>query len=138
METLVKGVRSKSRNVTCKDGNASCDFDTTSGTCTFAIALCFNEPGCSASGVTKVVARGPAAGTVLQGVAGLAASNRVGNATAFAAPFTTSASCTDLMAVTVATKKHGRKPGKMKLGLTAFGSSKRTKDPDAIKLICVP
>src|SRR5262249_23499873 len=39
IETLVKGVRSRSAKVSCRDGNASCDFDSTRGMCTFAVAL---------------------------------------------------------------------------------------------------
>ena len=138
METLVKGVRTRGKRVTCKDGNSSCDFDTTRGTCTFAVALCFNEPGCPTSGVTRVVAGGPAAGTVLHAVGGLAASSVAGNTASFAQPFMTGSTCTDLMSVPVSLRKQGRKPGKMKLQLTAFGRGRRAKDADTIRLVCMP
>ena len=52
-------------------------------------ALCFNEPGCSASGVTKLVVNGSAAGTLLQGVSTLASANHAGNTVSFPQPFTT-------------------------------------------------
>ena len=95
LETLVRGVHSRSAKIACRDGDASCDFDTTRGTCTFAVALCFNEPGCSASGVTKLVVNGSAAGTLLQGVSTLASANHAGNTVSFPQPFTTASSCTD-------------------------------------------
>src|SRR5439155_2633624 len=101
VETLVRGARTKSPLVRCKDGDDSCDFDASRGSCTFAVAFCLNEPGCSAAGVTKIVARGPAAGAALEAVARLATSRRVGNAMQFAGPFTTSCDCTDLVPVLV-------------------------------------
>ncbi|HLY39446.1 MAG TPA: SMP-30/gluconolactonase/LRE family protein [Candidatus Binatia bacterium] len=137
LETLVKGVHSQGAKVTCRDGDASCDFDTTRGRCTFAVALCFNEPGCSASGVTKLVVNGAAAGTLLQGVSTLASANHAGNTVSFPQPFTTASSCTDLMSISVPLKKNGRKKGTMKLAMKAFGSG-RTKDKDTIRLVCVP
>jgi hypothetical protein len=42
------------------------------------------------------------------------------------------------MPVSVALKRHGRKPGKMKLKLTAIGTGQPKRDADTVKLICTP
>ena len=133
----MRGVRTRSPKITCKDGDTGCDSDSNRGTCTFAMALCFNEPGCPASGVRRLIVKGSAAGTLLQGVAALASASPAGNTISFPQPFTTASSCTDLMSVSVPLKKNGRKKGTMKLAMKAFGSG-RTKDKDTIRLVCVP
>jgi hypothetical protein len=133
----VQGVAQARATIRCQDDTA-CDFDTTPGHCTFRLAWCFNEPGCSASGLTRLTAQGPAAGTILQAAGKLATSTRTGNTVAFSSPLTGTDECTELMAVSVALRKHGRKPGKMTLKTTALGTSRRMRDPDRIRLVCLP
>ena len=61
-----------------------------------------------------------------------------GHTVVFSSPLTTADKCTELMAVSVALRKNGRKPGKMVLKTTAMGTSRRMRDPDKIRLVCVP
>jgi hypothetical protein len=42
------------------------------------------------------------------------------------------------MSVTVNLKKNGRKPGKLQISTVAFGTSRRQRDPDKVRLICTP
>jgi sugar lactone lactonase YvrE len=137
-ETLVKGVQASGVPVVrCKDQDPTCDFDATPGSCGFRLACCFNEPGCSASGVTKVTAKGPAA-AFLSSIAKLGASSQSGNTVVFNAPMTTPDACTELTAVTVSLRRNGKRPGKLQLKVVASGSRKRQKDADKIRLICMP
>jgi sugar lactone lactonase YvrE len=137
---LVKGLKPGQARTTvrCRDGDSSCDFDSTKGRCTFRLAWCLDEPGCSASGVTRLTAHGPAASTILQGVGKLAASRQVGGGVLFQQPFTAKSSCSELMSVTVNLRKHGRKPGKLQINTVAFGTGHRQRDPDKVRLICTP
>jgi NHL repeat-containing protein len=141
-ELLVKGlsgaVKRSAPVVRCHDGDGSCDFDQTQGLCTFRIAWCFNEPGCNATGVTKVMAQGAASDAILNTVAKLASSKRAGRADVFDAPLQNSGDCTELMAMPVGLRKNGRKPGKAQLKLVAVGTNKRLRDVDKIRLVCLP
>jgi sugar lactone lactonase YvrE len=138
-EALVKGLQPGQARpvVRCKD-NDTCDFDPTSGTCTFRVAWCFNEPGCNASGVSRFSAKGPAAGTILDAVGKLVGGSPTGSAMVFPQPYTATGSCTELAPIQVALKKNGTKPGKVKIKTTAFGSSKKMRDPDKLTLVCTP
>jgi sugar lactone lactonase YvrE len=139
-EALVKGLEPGQARpvVRCKD-NDGCDFDPTSGTCTFQVAWCFNEPGCSVSGgVSRFSARGRAAGTILDAVGKLVGGSAAGSAMVFPQPYTTSGSCTELAPIQVTLRKNGRKPGKVKIKTTAFGSSRKVRDPDTLTLVCTP
>jgi sugar lactone lactonase YvrE len=127
--------------VRCRDGDTACDFDTTAGTCTFRLAWCLNQEdsriGCTANGVSKVVAKGITGDAVLRALAKLGPSSRAGKALLFNPPFTTPSVCTELMGVPVALR--GTKPGKLKLKATAVGSGRpRGRDADTLRLFCLP
>jgi sugar lactone lactonase YvrE len=145
-EALVKGPVALKKGrpapvVRCRDGDAACDFDATPGTCTFRLAWCLNQEdariGCTANGVSKVVAKGTTGDAVLRALAKLAPSSRAGKALVFNPPFTTPGMCTELMGVPVALR--GSKPGKLKLKSMTVGSGRpRARDADTLKLICLP
>jgi sugar lactone lactonase YvrE len=138
-ETFVQGGQGGGPPVVkCHDQDQTCDFDANTGSCAFRIACCFNEPGCGASGVTKVIAPGRVGGDILTAVAKLAPSSRAGNSVVFNQPMTTADACGEFTLVRVPLKKNGRKPGKLQLKTVAVGSGRRQRDPDRIRLICLP
>jgi hypothetical protein len=149
VETLVKAPLAIRRGfpapaVRCLDNDPACDYDPAAGRCAFRVAWCLNQPddriACTAAGIGRVVVRGPAAGSVLDAVARLApqAASRSGAALVFASPFTTPEACTDLMGISVALRKNGRRPGKLVLKATAVGVGRRVRDADRIRLVCLP
>ncbi len=137
-ETLVKGLTSATPVFRCHDNDASCDFDPTPGRCAFRMACCFNEPGCSASGVSRFLAQGPARGALLQEVGKLPGASATGKGVVFSPSLSTSDTCTELMTVGVSLRKNGRKPGKLQIRTTTVGTSKRQRDVDKVRLICLP
>ena len=150
VETLVKAPLTIRRGfpaptVRCLDNDPACDYEPAAGQCTFRMAWCLNQTddriACGAAAIGRVVVRGPAAGSVLDAVAKLApqAASRSGAALVFANPFTTPEACTDLMGISVALRKNGRRPGKLVLKATAVGVGRpRAKDADRVRLVCLP
>ena len=137
-ETLVKGLQSATPVVRCRDNDTNCDFDPTPGRCSFRMACCFNEPGCAAAGVSRFAAQGPAGAVILDAVAKMPAASRLGNAVVFSQPLATPDACTQLADVGVSLRKGGRKAGKLQIKTTAFGTTKRQRDADKLRLICLP
>jgi hypothetical protein len=134
----VKGVQGGGPVVRCHDNDTSCDFDPTPGRCVFRMAACFNEPGCSAAGVSRFVAHGPVGAAILQAVGKMPNASRAGNGVLFAQPLATPDTCTELMDVGVSLRKNGRKPGKVQINTTAVGTSKRRRDVDKLRFVCLP
>jgi sugar lactone lactonase YvrE len=141
-ELLVKGAGGLRPVVRCRDNDASCDFDPTSGTCTFRIAVCLNEIdsrfACTSPGIVKLVAQGSMGQTILGSAAKMGPSSRVGRAVRFNPPLTTASDCSELIPVSVALKKNGTRPGKRQIKMTAIGAGRPRRDPDKVKLICMP
>jgi len=150
-ETLVRGAHGKP-SVRCKDGDPTCDGDSTRGRCTFTVAWCFNNTDprlkCSASGVRRFAlgaAMSPrSAGRTLVGEAmaaagALGAGSAQGSAFVFTPPLATANACTPPVTVTVALRgraSHPR-PGRAVLRAAAKGSG-RARGVATVKLVCTP
>jgi hypothetical protein len=148
-ETLVRAPLTVKRGVPqpvvrCHDGDRTCDFDNVKGQCTFRVAWCLNETetrfSCDASGVVRLRGTGKMADTAVAALLQLApqAASQAGRSVVFSPPFTTRNACTRITPVTVALKKHGRKPGSVTLNVKATAASPRRVDSDAVKLMCMP
>jgi hypothetical protein len=74
---------------------------------------------------------------VLSAIEKLAPSSHVGNGVAFGQP-TSDRRCTELISVPVNLRKHGQRPGKLQIRTVAFGTRKRVRDVDRIRLVCMP
>jgi len=137
-----------STRIRCRDGDAACDHDAAAGRCTFQVAVCPNVPDpdlpeCLPDAVTSVRVKSqpgdvvPVVKTVLRG---LAPSRDLpdGQGVAFETPFVTQDQCTDTAAVVVSLR--GNRPGKAVLRTVAQTSTsgRRGRDPDRLRLICLP
>lgn len=149
VETLVRAPLVLKRGVPqstvrCHDGDRSCDFDNVQGQCTFRVAWCLNEVDprftCSASGVSRLRGTGKMADTAVGALLQLApqAASQAGRSVRFSPAFTNPNACTRITPITVALRKHGRKPGSVTLNVKATAASPRRADTDAVKLICTP
>jgi hypothetical protein len=114
--------------VQCSDGDPTCDQDgVCNGTCQFAVSLCLNQSGDPAcvppfppQGLKAVRVRGPA--------------KRLG----LTPPALDSADCGPALQVPVELRRRGRRPGKKKLKVVAISPAKPKRDPDVLKLACLP
>ncbi len=124
--------------VRCHRGDPQCDHGTATDSCTFLVSWCLNDTdsrlSCTSTGVTKL--RAPA--FLLSAVAKLANVPSASGTLTFSAPFTTADACTELMPVTVALRRGGRKAGKTQITAVAIGTGRRQKDVDKIRLVCLP
>jgi len=131
----------------CHDGDPGCDADTSTGTCTFSVALCLDHadarlPHCRADAIeswtlTKpALGDGDAAARLLAAAAALGPSALAGNALTFTPPLDASERCTGAVAITVPTR--GRRPGVRVLRSRTAAAGGRPRDTDALKLVCVP
>lgn len=132
------------RNVTCKDGDPTCDFDgTVNHVCTFLLAACFNNhdprlvdprtgtAACDPTGVTRYVTNVPALRTELAG----------------AFPLMGYDDCRGPVRIELALKGPNRKgrfkKKRMKIravarGVAGTSSGKAHSDKDRLTLVCVP
>jgi sugar lactone lactonase YvrE len=142
----------RGNKVVCKDGDASCDTDSTPGQCTIAIQSCFGvaDPRlkkCTPSGVSVVQlvkprasggsgAESSAAHAILTGLSSYAKSSTGGGSVplvAFDKPVTGCGAAMDVV-VPIAKRK-----GKLVLRTVASiaGSGRGHKDPDTVTVFCV-
>jgi hypothetical protein len=139
----------------CKDGDPGCDADTTTGTCTFPVAVCTNraDPRLTRGGracrlapieswtllaptATKGGADADVATVLVSAVAALGPSAVAGGAVSFAPALDQSAHCTGPVTIVVPTR--GARPGVRVLRARAAASGGRPRDVDALKLVCIP
>ncbi|MFQ5667418.1 MAG: hypothetical protein ACE5I7_13455, partial [Candidatus Binatia bacterium] len=143
-----------SKKLVCKDGQGSCDTDSTAGQCTFSLAICANAmdprlPKCAPSSITEYTVLKPRpdaknstdaanAANLLAAIELLGANSVSGkhvNVVTFAAPLSAN-TCTGPIAVTVPLKPNG-KQGKKVLRVRAIRADGK-KDTDSLKLLCAP
>ncbi|HZP42502.1 MAG TPA: hypothetical protein VFD84_13480 [Candidatus Binatia bacterium] len=130
--------------VRCKDGNRSCDFDNVPGRCTFRVAWCLNETdsrfSCRASGVARLRGTGKMADAAVAALLQLVpqGASQAGRSITFSPAFTTPNACTRITPVTVALRKHGRRPGSVTVRVKATAAAPRRVDSDAVRLVCMP
>ncbi len=111
-------VTRKSTIVECTDGDPTCDFDTTPGMCTFKFKVCTSVQdvaGCTPLPLRKITPRNlkvPALG-----------------GTAFV--------CGEDNLIVLKLKKRGR-PTKRLINMLAQATGKPPRDPDRLRLTCVP
>jgi hypothetical protein len=132
----------------CKDGDAGCDADATTGTCTFTLALCLDREDarfargtlpCRREGIESWTLLQPApegAATLVAAVAALGTSSTTGGAVTFDPPLDTTERCTEPVAITVVTR--GARPGALVLRARTVAAGGRPRDADALKLVCAP
>jgi hypothetical protein len=131
----------------CTDGDAGCDADTVTGTCTFTVAVCLDRNDARLASGGRECRRVPIAGwtllappegapDLLAAVAALGASAVDGNAVTFAPPLDATERCTAPVAVAVPTR--GARPGRLRLRTQTAGEGGRPVDRDALVLVCAP
>lgn len=117
----VRGADGTSRKVACVDGDPACDGDgQCQGTCTFDVAVCLNQAGCTA----RPIAKPPAVR---------------GASLAVPSPAGTEAICGAGAEVAVTVRGRKRKKARTKkLALTVVTTGKPKSDKDVVVLRCVP
>jgi hypothetical protein len=120
----------------CHDGDPGCDGDTTAGTCTFDVAVCFDHTDARlGSGRPRpiesweIVGRTPSP-DVSGAVAALGPSAVDGGSVTFRPPLDASERCTAPVAVVV--------PVRGKLALKTRTTAATLRDTDTLRLVCAP
>jgi sugar lactone lactonase YvrE len=128
--------------VRCQEGDPQCDFDASAEQCTFRAAWCLNQEraGCTASGVGRIAVASRARPVLMHALEKLTEDARqTGKTVAFEPALAEPDTCTELMSFTVRLKKNGRKPGKLRIKVTAATASRpRRRDVDQIRFVCLP
>jgi hypothetical protein len=132
----------------CKDGDAGCDADATHGTCTFALALCFDRDDARLARRGKPCRRAPVAswtlqkpandaaiaGALVSAVGALGTSTVAGATIRFAPALDVQERCTAPVAVVVPAA-----PGKAGMRLVKTRTvGGRLRDVDTLRLVCIP
>src|SRR5262249_50822737 len=142
MEFQVVGTATGTR-MTCKDGDTSCDQDTTKGQCTIRLSACFNvqdprNTACKPTAVTGVQLSKPqSSSTTGQGILNAISTQgpsqivtgRRGGVT-FQSAIAGTNQCTQPMDVVVPMKKGGKKKGRLVIKSTALTGAKGGKGKD--------
>ncbi len=123
----------------CEDGTA-CDADTTAdGRCTFRLQLCFGMAttvdSCASRPVGRVELRRPSARAASRDAALGAARTPILESVAALGQPILPARCTDAVRVPVALRHNGR-TRKIALRIRAQGADGRSRDQDALRLVC--
>jgi len=134
----------------CKDGDSGCDGDGATGTCTFAVAICFDHDdprlahgdiGCARASIAtwELIAPRPAsnggadaASALLGAVGAVGPSSVVGSIVAFTPPLDPGERCTNTIAVVVPRNRT------MTMKARTTGEDVKSRDLDRLKLRCVP
>jgi len=123
----------------CRDGDPACDGDTTAGSCSLAVRICFGRTDprlaeCTASATSGWMLRVPRetalAEALLAAVAGLGGERLDAQRVVFPAPLPPEPRCTDPVTVVVPTR------GRVLLRAVALRPAGR--DPDVLRMSCLP
>jgi hypothetical protein len=135
----------------CRDGDAGCDADAVTGTCTFTVSICLDRTDarlkrgsrpCRHAPIASWALLAPAtdgadadlAARLLAAVGALGPSSSAEGVVTFAPPLDSSEHCTAPLAIVVPTR--GARPGSRLLRSRTAGG--RLRDADTLKLVCVP
>jgi hypothetical protein len=122
----------------CHDGDPGCDGDTTAGTCTFDVAVCFDHTdarlgSCQPELIESWALLGRATNAdVASAVAALGPSAVGGGSVTFQPPLDASERCTAPVAVVVPVR------GKLALTTRTTAAAAVPRDTDTLRLVCVP
>jgi hypothetical protein len=126
----------------CRDGDPACDAGAEAGACTLPVQVCFGKadgrlakctPRDTGAFVLKAPAAGdPAAAALVTAVAALEASTVSGGSVTFPGVPVAPGTCTDPVALRVPVR------GKLKLKAQASAAGAKFRDPDALRLACMP
>ena len=128
----------------CKDGDVTCDDDTTPGQCTFQVSVCFNRTddrfrknatSCRTAPIGFWQVRSNTTGpgqALLAAVGALAPSSGVNGIVSFGPALPATEQCTAQQAIVVA------RGAQVSLKSRTVAEGGRPRDVDALRLLCVP